>query len=70
MTLRIAPAPLRYSQQWQAEHDREIVREDLQNVKRNTDVEFADNRLIIQSPNGSRWKISVSDGGVLSAVAL
>lgn len=44
--------------------------EDLRNRKKGSDVELTAERLIIRSPNGSRWQITVSNTGTLSAVAL
>jgi hypothetical protein len=46
-----------------------IEREDLQNFKRNQDVEVR-TRLILASPNGTRYQIVVSNIGVLTATAL
>lgn len=44
---------------------------DRQNLKRQADVEVVDpQRLILRSPDGTRWKITVSNAGVLSASAL
>ena len=51
---------------------REIVaRRDAENFKKGRDMELArGEQLILRSPDGSRWAISVSDAGVVSAVAL
>ena len=46
-----------------------IERDDLQNFKRNQDVEIR-TRLILASPNGTRYQITVSNLGVLTATAL
>jgi len=46
-----------------------IERDDLQNFKRNQDVEIR-TRLILASPNGTRYQITVSNIGVLTATAL
>ncbi len=46
-----------------------IERDDLQNFKRNQDVEVR-TRLILASPNGTRYQIVVSNIGVLTATAL
>jgi|TARA_R110000824_G_scaffold13070_2_gene57026 hypothetical protein len=48
-----------------------IEQADLINQKINQDVEIADGqRLIVRSANGSRFKIVVSDAGVLSATSI
>ena len=46
-----------------------IERDDLQNFKRNQDVEVR-TRLILASPNGTRYQIVVSNIGVLTATTL
>ena len=49
----------------------EISRADDDNYKRRRDVEVvAPARLVLQSPNGTLWKIVVSDAGVVSATAI
>ena len=34
---------------------------------RNRDLELGDGRVVIRSPNGARWAITVSNAGALSA---
>tara|TARA_R110000868_G_scaffold166730_1_gene400824 strand:- start:82 stop:285 length:204 start_codon:yes stop_codon:yes gene_type:complete len=46
-----------------------IERDDLQNFKRNQDVEIR-TRLILASPNGTRYQITVSNAGALVVTAL
>lgn len=46
-----------------------IERDDLQNFKRNQDVEVR-TRLILASPNGTRYQITVSNAGALVVTAL
>lgn len=46
-----------------------IEREDLNSFKRNQDVEVR-TRLILASPNGTRYQVTVSNLGVLTATAL
>ena len=46
-----------------------LEREDLINFKRNQDVEVR-TRLILASPNGTRYQVTVSNLGVLTATAL
>ena len=47
-----------------------IERADADNLKKGRDIEVSPGRLIIKSPNGSRWSITVSNAGAISAVAL
>ena len=55
-----------------AESQRNFLLEnaDRQNRKINADVEIASSRLILTSPNGSRFSVVVSNAGALSATAL
>jgi len=46
-----------------------IERDDVLNFKRNQDVEIR-TRLILASPDGTRYEITVSDLGALTATAL
>lgn len=65
------PAPSSgYSRADQQEVRRQIELEDQQNHKRNRDVEIGVGRLILTSPNGTRYSIVVSNAGVISAVAV
>ena len=47
-----------------------LERADAENHKRNRDIEVSPGRLIIKSPNGTRYSIEVSNSGVISATAL
>ena len=47
-----------------------VERADAENHKRNRDIEVSPGRLIIKSPNGTRYTIEVSNAGVISATAL
>lgn len=47
-----------------------LERADAENHKRNRDIEVSPGRLIIKSPNGTRYSIEVSNAGVISATAL
>jgi hypothetical protein len=66
-----------------ARRDAEFLREDAQNHKRGRDLEVGavplippdptkvnPIRLILTSPNGTRWSILVDDAGALSTVAI
>jgi len=64
------PAPS-YDVQNEAETRTEIERELQSKFARGQDVELANNeRLILVSPNGTRYQITVDNTGTLSAVAV
>ena len=52
------------------EISRQVEMADNMNYKRDRDLEIGQNRVILTSPNGSRYAITVSNAGVLSAVAV
>lgn len=52
------------------EMSRIIIAEDERNFKRGRDVELArGERLILRSPNGSRWVVTVDNAGALGTTA-
>ena len=64
-------APNGYSREDQDRLRTDLDKMDAANRKTGRDVEVAGSeRLILSSPNGSRWDIQVSNAGALSAVAL
>ncbi len=64
-------APDAYSREDQDRLRTDLDKMDAANRKTGRDVEVAGSeRLILSSPNGSRWSIRVSNAGALSAVAL
>lgn len=64
------PAPgLRYDQRAMAAAFEEIEREDRRSVKTGRDLDLGEASFILTSPDGSKWKITVSDLGALSATA-
>jgi hypothetical protein len=64
-------APGAYSKDDQDRFRKTLDTRDEENRKRGRDVEIAGTeRLILASPNGSRFRIVVSNAGALSAVAL
>lgn len=63
--------PERYNQTVEAERNRSLEAADRQNLKRQSDVELVSGaRLILRSPDGTRWNITVGDDGTLAAVEL
>ena len=68
--MKLPKSPLEYQQR-----DQDIVRSNMEKLarevhKKNQDLEMGLGRLILESPNGSKYKLQVSDGGVLSAATL
>lgn len=67
----LQPPPLGYDSSFENERNRELESEDRLNRKKRQDVEIAaSERLILSSPNGTRYKIEVSNAGVLSATSI
>tara|TARA_B100002052_G_C15850669_1_gene584877 strand:+ start:973 stop:1182 length:210 start_codon:yes stop_codon:yes gene_type:complete len=63
--------PQEYDLIFEIERNREIEAEDLLNRKKQQDVEISGNeRLILSSPNGTRFQITVSNSGTLTATAI
>lgn len=49
---------------------RQIEQADAMNYKRDRDLEIGDNRVILTSPNGSRYALTVDNAGVIGTAAL
>lgn len=47
-----------------------VEQEDARNVKKGQDIQLADERIILRSPNGTAYAIVVSNAGALSTVAV
>jgi hypothetical protein len=47
-----------------------IERADDANHKRNQDIEVGSARLILTSPNGTRYSVTVNNAGAISAAAI
>ena len=65
--MRLPDAPSNYDPVYESEKNNMLEKSDQQNFKRLSDVEIGSARLIIESPNGTRYKIAVDDSGNLSA---
>ena len=63
------PTP-RYDFVMEQQRNATIEMMDARNHKRGVDLELVNERLIMQSPNGTRYVVSVTDLGVLEATAL
>lgn len=70
MALKLPHPPDVYTPTAEAQRAFLLEREDRFNRKTNTDVEIGSSRLILTSPNGTRYSITVSNLGIISATAL
>lgn len=68
--MNLPNAPAKYDPEDQTRTRTAITQEDTNNLKRNADFELAPGaRVLIRSPDGTRWKIVVDNAGLLSTVA-
>jgi hypothetical protein len=62
------------AERWTKDHEvrrnQTLTQADGQNRKKGADVELSTDRLILHSPNGTRYQITVSNAGTISAVAI
>jgi hypothetical protein len=70
MALKLPSALASWSPAYQTRINQAVEVADAANRKKGQDVEVATELLILRSPNGARWKITVSNTGVVGAVAL
>ena len=69
--MSLVRAPMAYSREDQDRLRTTLDTQDAANRKLGQNVEIAgEEKLILSSPNGSRWSVEVSNAGALSAVAL
>jgi len=68
--MKLSDPPIRYDQKIQRTLQHTVEQADEQNRKKGADIEVHPARLILRAPNGSRWMVQVSNGGILSTVAL
>ncbi len=68
--MRLSNPPPSYSPSHEAERNRTLEQADLFNHKRNADVEIGLARLILTSPNGTRYAVSVTNAGALTTTAI
>lgn len=68
--MKVPTPPQTYTPVAEAQRNFLLENADRQNRKINSDVEISSSRLILTSPNGSRYSVVVSNAGALSATAL
>lgn len=65
--MKLRPPGPNYDRMQEADRVRQIEQADRRNHKRGKDVEVGEARLILTSPNGTRYSIEVDDAGNISA---
>lgn len=66
--MKLPQPPSRYDAPFQQQLHHLLELADDDNRKKGRDIEVHPARLILRSPNGTRYEIKVSNAGVLSAV--
>lgn len=71
MGLKLPQPPPRWDQGYQIRTNQAAEAEDVRNRKTGTDVELGPKeRMILRSPNGARWYLTVANDGTVGATAL
>jgi hypothetical protein len=68
--VKLPTAARDYDLRDQAQMRNLLERADVQNMKRGQDIEVSSARLILTSPNGTRYSVTVDNSGNLSATAI
>jgi hypothetical protein len=68
--MKVPTPPQTYTPVAEAQRNFLLENADRLNRKTNADVEISSSRLILTSPNGTRYSVTVSNAGALSATAL
>ena len=68
--IKLPDPPVRYEQAHERRKNHELEMADADNRKRLQDVDVHPGRLILRSPNGTRYSVTVSNAGVLAAVVI
>ena len=68
--MRLQNPQARYSGSYQSSLNLDIEQADQLNHKKNQDVEVGAARLILRSPNGTRFSVTVDNSGNLSAASI
>jgi len=68
--MKVPTPPQTYTPAAEAQRNFLLENADRQNRKINSDIEMSSSRLILTSPNGTRYSVVVSNAGVLSATAV
>jgi hypothetical protein len=68
--MRLPDATGEYSQQQEQQKNLLLEQADTLNVKKFQDIEIGDAKLVLKSPNGSRFSVTVDNSGNLSATSI
>ena len=66
--MKLPTPPKQYDAANETQTRSAIEREDARNLKKGGNVLIGKGALVLTAPNGSLWRITVSNSGVLSAV--
>jgi hypothetical protein len=68
--MKLPVPPVRYDPAMEAQRNTTIEMMDALNHKKGVDIELVNERLILRSPNGTRYAVTVTDLGALEATAI
>ena len=68
--MRLPLPTVAYNARHERERNRTLEQADNLNRKTTDDVELGDEKLILTSPNGTRYSVTVDNAGTLSTTAL
>jgi hypothetical protein len=68
--MRLPDATGEYSQQQEQQKNLLLEQADTLNVKKFQDIEIGDAKLVLKSPDGSRFSVTVDNSGNLSATSI
>jgi len=68
--MRLPVPAVRYDVSLEAQRNALLEQADTMNHKKGVDLELVNERLILRSPNGTRYAVTVTDLGVLEATAI
>lgn len=68
--MRLPRPPQAYSPRYEGQRNLLLELADGGNFKKDLDIEIGNGRLILTSPNGTRYQVTVSNTGTLTAVAV
>jgi hypothetical protein len=61
----------KYDQRWASENNRQLELHLAMTYRKGTDVELGQSeRIILRSPDGTRWAVTVSDAGALTTTVV
>jgi hypothetical protein len=69
MALKVPAPTTNWSPAYQIRVNQSLESNDITNRKKGSDIELFPEKLILRSPSGARWVITVSDTGVVGATA-